>query len=84
MAVGRTLAVALSGLDGALVDVEADITSQLPGFVLIGLPDAALSQARERVRAATGNAGSSSPSAGSPSTSRRPSCRSTAPASTSR
>jgi magnesium chelatase family protein len=57
MAVGRTLAVALSGLDGALVDVEADITSQLPGFVLIGLPDAALSQARERVRAATGNAG---------------------------
>jgi magnesium chelatase family protein len=57
MAVGRTLAVALSGLDGSLVDVEADITSQLPGFVLIGLPDAALSQARERVRAATGNAG---------------------------
>ncbi|PPF71324.1 Mg chelatase-like protein [Clavibacter michiganensis] len=57
MAVGRTLAVALSGLEGALVDVEADITSQLPGFVLIGLPDAALSQARERVRAATGNAG---------------------------
>jgi magnesium chelatase family protein len=57
MVVGRTLAVALSGLDGSLVDVEADITSQLPGFVLIGLPDAALSQARERVRAATGNAG---------------------------
>jgi magnesium chelatase family protein len=47
---GRTSAVALLGLSGALVDVEADISSNLPGFVLIGLPDTALGEARERVR----------------------------------
>jgi magnesium chelatase family protein len=57
MAVARTSAVALLGLTGALVEVEADISSNLPGFVLIGLPDAALGEARERVRAAAANSG---------------------------
>lgn len=57
MAVARTTAVALLGLTGALVEVEADISSNLPGFVLIGLPDAALGEARERVRAAAANSG---------------------------
>lgn len=57
MAVGRARAIALLGLDGAVVDVEADIANGLPGFTIIGLPDAALGQARDRVRAAAANSG---------------------------
>jgi magnesium chelatase family protein len=49
---GRTLAVALTGLDGHLVEVETLVQPGLPGFVLVGLPDAALGEARDRVRAA--------------------------------
>ena len=57
MTIGRTSAVALLGLAGSLVEVEADISSNLPSFVLIGLPDAALGEARDRVRAAATNSG---------------------------
>lgn len=57
MAVGRTRSIAMLGLDGAVVDIEADIAAGLPGFVIIGLPDTALSQAKDRVRAAATNAG---------------------------
>ncbi len=55
--VGRTRAVALLGLSGAIVEVEADISAQLPKILLIGLPDTALQQATHRVRAAAANAG---------------------------
>ncbi|HEU5223572.1 MAG TPA: ATP-binding protein [Candidatus Lumbricidophila sp.] len=61
MQVARTRAVALLGLAGSLVEVEADISSQLPAFVLIGLPDAALAEARDRVKAAATNAGCALP-----------------------
>lgn len=61
MPIGRTSAVALLGLSGALVEVEADISSNLPGFVLIGLPDTALGEARDRVRAAATNSGCALP-----------------------
>ena len=57
MAVARTRSVALLGLTGSIVEVEADLSAQLPGFVIIGLPDAALGEARERVRSAAVNAG---------------------------
>jgi magnesium chelatase family protein len=57
MALGRTLSIALSGLKGAVVEVEADIAPGLPAFVLIGLPDTALAEARDRVRAAGANSG---------------------------
>jgi len=57
MTIARTHAVALLGLSGALVEVEADISGQLPGMVLIGLPDAALSEATQRVRMAAKNSG---------------------------
>ncbi|GAB2697925.1 YifB family Mg chelatase-like AAA ATPase [Thalassiella azotivora] len=57
MALGRTRAVALLGLDGHLVDVEAHLAAGLPAFVLVGLPDAALHEARDRVRAAAANTG---------------------------
>jgi len=50
--IGRTRAVALAGLAGHLVDVEAHIGSALPAFTIVGLPDTSLSEARDRVRAA--------------------------------
>ena len=57
MPIAHTAAVALQGLSGSLVSVEADISSNLPGFVIIGLPDTALGEARDRVRAAATNSG---------------------------
>jgi magnesium chelatase family protein len=57
MGLARTHAVALLGLTGSLVEVEADISAQLPGMILIGLPDAALSEATQRVRMAAKNSG---------------------------
>lgn len=55
MPLARAHAVALLGIDGVIVQIEADISSNLPAFVLIGLPDAALGEARDRVRAAAHN-----------------------------
>ncbi|WP_432491675.1 YifB family Mg chelatase-like AAA ATPase [Kineococcus auxinigenes] len=57
MALARSLAVGLVGLQGHLVEVEADISGGLPAFVLVGLPDASLHEAKDRVRAATANSG---------------------------
>jgi magnesium chelatase family protein len=62
MAIGRAHAISLLGLEGAVVEIEADISSNLPAFVLIGLPDAALGEARDRVRSAAGNSGVPLPS----------------------
>ena len=45
------------GLEGAIVEVEVDISSGLPAFTIVGLPDAAVQEARERVRAAIRNSG---------------------------
>jgi len=47
----------VSGLHGALVRVEVDVSPGLPVCHIVGLPDAALSEARERVRSAIRNAG---------------------------
>ncbi len=55
MALARAYAVALVGLDGHVVEVEADLAQGLPGLTVIGLPDAALGEARDRVRAAVVN-----------------------------
>src|SRR5258707_8399135 len=52
---------ALVGLEGHLVEVEADIASGLPKTTLIGLPDTSLSEARDRVRAAVVNSGEKFP-----------------------
>jgi len=57
MALGRTRCVALVGIDGHVVDVEADVSSGLPAFTITGLPDASLAEARDRVRAACHNSG---------------------------
>ena len=47
----------ISGLHGELVRVEVDVAPGLPSCHIVGLPDAALSEARERVRSAIRNAG---------------------------
>ncbi len=52
---------AIVGLDGAIVEVEVDISSGLPAFTIVGLPDAAVQEARERVRAAIRNSGCTFP-----------------------
>ncbi|MFI7066615.1 YifB family Mg chelatase-like AAA ATPase [Kribbella sp. NPDC050124] len=57
MPLAQTWSVALVGLEGHLVEVEADIAQGLPKTTLIGLPDASLSEARDRVRAAVVNSG---------------------------
>lgn len=45
------------GLDSFLVDVEVDISRGLPSFDIVGLPDAAVKESRERVRASLKNCG---------------------------
>lgn len=62
MSLAKTYCISLIGLVGRLIEVEADISAQLPGFVLVGLPDASLSEAAARVRAATANSGAALPS----------------------
>lgn len=62
MALGLATAVGLEGLSGYLVQVEAYLGSGLPAFVMVGLPDAAVSEARDRVRAALSNARCALPS----------------------
>ncbi|MFF1829804.1 YifB family Mg chelatase-like AAA ATPase [Paenarthrobacter sp. NPDC058040] len=57
MAVGRSYGVALVGLNGYIVEVEADIGQTLPAFVILGLPDASLNEAKERIRSAAQNSG---------------------------
>jgi magnesium chelatase family protein len=47
----------LHGLDGRLIRVEVDVAPGLPGFTIVGLADAALQEARERVRGALRNTG---------------------------
>jgi magnesium chelatase family protein len=61
MSYAKALAVGLTGLAGQLVEVEADLAAGLPGLALTGLPDAALNEARDRVRAALVNSGETWP-----------------------
>ncbi|MBL8056864.1 MAG: YifB family Mg chelatase-like AAA ATPase [Anaerolineales bacterium] len=48
---------AVVGLDGAVVEVEVDTANGLPSFTVVGLPDAAVQESRERVQAAIRNTG---------------------------
>jgi magnesium chelatase family protein len=50
--VARTYSIALVGVEGHPVEIEADIENGLPGLLLVGLPDTALREARDRIRAA--------------------------------
>lgn len=49
--------VALYGLESHLVTVEADVSNGIPAFDIVGLPETAVKESRERVKAALKNAG---------------------------
>lgn len=51
----KILSSAVVGLDGMLVEVETDILNGLPSFTIVGLPDKAVEESRERVRSAIKN-----------------------------
>ncbi|WP_297790858.1 YifB family Mg chelatase-like AAA ATPase [uncultured Anaerococcus sp.] len=53
----KTNTTTLIGLDGKLVEVESDITSGLPSFNIVGLPDSSIKEAKDRVRVALINSG---------------------------
>ncbi|PIY97060.1 MAG: magnesium chelatase [Candidatus Kerfeldbacteria bacterium CG_4_10_14_0_8_um_filter_42_10] len=57
----RILSAALVGLESKIVEVEADISSGLPNFMIVGLPDIAVQEAKVRVRSAIKNSGLSFP-----------------------
>ena len=53
----KALTCAMIGLEGAVVEAEVDISPGLPAFNIVGLPDTAVQEAKERVRAAIRNSG---------------------------
>jgi len=55
MSIGQTQGIALLGLTGSVVEIEVDIADGIPMYSLLGLPDAALQESRDRVRAAISN-----------------------------
>lgn len=57
MTLASAWSVALLGMEGRIVEIEADIGQGLPRTVLVGLPDAALYESRDRCKAAVGNSG---------------------------
>jgi magnesium chelatase family protein len=57
----KVLSAAVLGVEAYLVEVEVDLSQGLPGFEVVGLPDAAVKEAKERVRAAIRNSNCHSP-----------------------
>src|SRR5689334_21019483 len=57
----KVYSCAVVGLEGLPVEVEVDISQGLPSFLIVGLPDAAVQESKERVRAAVKNSGASFP-----------------------
>ena len=57
MPLAKVLSCAVAGLEGEIVEVEVDIASGMPAFAIVGLPDAAVQEAKERVRSAIRNSG---------------------------
>jgi magnesium chelatase family protein len=55
MSLARTHSIALVGVEGHPVEIEADIENGLVGLLLVGLPDTALREARDRIRSAIVN-----------------------------
>ena len=53
----RVYSCAVIGLDGVVVEVEVDTGGGLPKMVIVGLPDTAVQESRERVQSAVKNAG---------------------------
>jgi hypothetical protein len=72
--VQRVSTVAFKGIEARAVDVQVRVAPGLPAFTIVGLPDKAVSEARERVRSALTRRGWRCRRAGSPSISRPPIC----------
>ncbi len=53
----KTLSVGLFGIESYMIDVEADVSGGLPAFDIVGLPDTAVKESRDRVRSAIKNCG---------------------------
>ncbi|MEN8650628.1 ATP-binding protein [Streptomyces sp. 21So2-11] len=61
MGFARTCSVALVGVEGVVVEVQADLEPGVAAFSLVGLPDKSLTESRDRVRAAVVNSGADWP-----------------------
>ena len=61
MSIARTLGLALTGMDGHVIEVEADLSAGLPGLTFTGLADISVVEARDRIRAAVLNSGADWP-----------------------
>lgn len=61
MGFARTCSVALVGVEGVVVEVQADLEPGVAAFTLVGLPDKSLVESRDRVRAAVVNSGAEWP-----------------------
>jgi len=61
MGISKINSVGLMGIDGFLIEVQTDISNGYPGFEIIGLPDAAIKESKERVRTAVKNSGFNMP-----------------------
>lgn len=57
MAVSKTKSATTFGLEALPVEIEADLSNGLPSFLMVGLPDKAVEESKERVRAAIKNSG---------------------------
>ena len=62
MTLARACGVVINGVEGLVVDIEAYLSQGLPGMAIVGLPDTAVGEARDRVRAAVQNSDLSWPS----------------------
>ncbi|MEU9452435.1 YifB family Mg chelatase-like AAA ATPase [Streptomyces sp. NPDC048277] len=62
MGFARTCSVALVGVEGVVVEVQADLEPGVAAFTLVGLPDKSLTESKDRVRAALVNSGAAWPS----------------------
>ncbi len=61
MALAKVNSCGLSGIDGYLIDVEADLVAGLPGMDIVGLADTAVKESKERIKSAIKNSGLSLP-----------------------
>lgn len=60
--IANVITGAIIGIEGYKITVEVDICSTIPGFTIVGLPDMAVSEAKERIRSAIKNSGYTFPS----------------------
>ena len=55
--IAKIICYALNGLDGIPVEVETDVNKGVPSYEMVGLPDTAVKESKERVRSALKNSG---------------------------